>query len=601
MAWRRLLLALCALAISIFAVNAWTAVNDTSVLRIDAAPSGTPFVQKLTVSPSSHAYHAGLRTGDLIELRQLSPGNRFRWFTGWWWAGERVQLPVERGSRVKRVWLTTQSFTPNWDWYVGYAGILWMLLFAALISWRRADSTEARTLALLLICLNVGVLFSSNNWVTPWQTADAVAATLSPLIQNAGAALLATYAMLFARPATRLRRILAWLSYASAGSAALYGMAGIVGPWTLTADPTQTWYAGTIPQLVANALPYFFSLLCLLATISQTRGAERARISWASASLGLFYIYWVVWGAVPAFDPAFSSRLLLYVGNVVGFIAPIGLTYSLLSRRLLDVGFAINRAVVFSGVSIVIVGIFVLVEWMLSEWFSHASHTTNLTIAAAATLGLGLSVRAIHLRVDRVLDQVFFRKRHDDEKAIRTLAHEAADITEPSALLRLIKETLEAHADASFVMVALNDGDGHYGDVSENDPAIVALRSGRRALDLHTLSTQVQGEFAYPMAAHRRLVGALVVGPKVSGESYAPDESDAIMELARSAGMALDGLLLKDERPGTASNETVRALANSIAERLSEVSDAIAALSDKVDTVSDRLDRLGASNVHSRQ
>ncbi len=591
-AWRRLLLALCALAISIFAVNAWTAVNDTSILRIDAAPTGTPFVQKLTVRPTSSAHHAGLRTGDLIDLRRLSAGNRFRWFTGWWWAGERVQLPIVRGNGVKHVWLATQSFSPGWDWYVGYAGILWMLLFAALISWRRADSAEARTLALLLILFNVGVLLSGNNWVTPWPSVDAVAATLSQPLQFAGAALLATYAMLFARPATALRRILAWLSYASAAVAALYGVATIVGPWTLTADPTQPWNAGPVPQLVSIAMPYVFPLLCLLVTIAQTRGAERARISWASASLGLFYIYWVVWGAVPAFDPTFSSRLILYAGNVVAFVAPIGLTYSLLSRRLLDIGFAINRAVVFSGVSIIIVGIFVLVEWMLSEWFSHASHTTNLSITAAAILGLGFSVSAIHRRVDRVLDQLFFRKRHDDEKAIRTLAHEAGDITEVATLLCLLRKTLELRAGASFVVVALNDGAGRYGDVSENDPAILALRSGRKVLDLHTLSTQVHGEFAYPMVAHGRLMGALVVGPKVSGESYAPDESDAIMQLARSAGLALDSLSAKNGRSGNASNEAMTALADSISERLAELSDAIRALSDKLDKVSERLEGL---------
>jgi hypothetical protein len=40
------------------------------------------------------------------------------------------------------------------------------------------------------------------------------------------------------------------------------------------------------------------------------------------------------------------------------------------------------------------------------------------------------------------------------------------------------------------------------------------------------------------------LVGALVLGPKRSGESYAPDESNAIMQLAREVGAALHILTL---------------------------------------------------------
>ncbi len=41
------------------------------------------------------------------------------------------------------------------------------------------------------------------------------------------------------------------------------------------------------------------------------------------------------------------------------------------------------------------------------------------------------------------------------------------------------------------------------------------------------------------MIARGRLVGALVLGPKRSGESYAPDESHAMMHLAHSVGGAL--------------------------------------------------------------
>jgi hypothetical protein len=147
--------------------------------------------------------------------------------------------------------------------------------------------------------------------------------------------------------------------------------------------------------------------------------------------------------------------------------------------------------------------------------------------------------------VDRTLDTVFFPQRHEDEKAIRTFAHEAAYITDLGTLIARAKETLEAHAGAAFVDVALDTGIGLYGNVSENDPAIVALRAWHQVLDLHTVRTGLQGEFAYPMIARGRLVGALIVGPKRSGESYAPDESDAIAQLAHGVGGALDILTLK--------------------------------------------------------
>jgi phosphoserine phosphatase RsbU/P len=243
-----------------------------------------------------------------------------------------------------------------------------------------------------------------------------------------------------------------------------------------------------------------------------------------------------------SFDLPIGSSVELLLYNVLGFVAPVVLTYVVLSRRVLDIGFVLNRALVFSVVSAVFVGAFFLVEWALGTWLSSASHATNLVVGAGIALALGFFVRSIHQRVDRVLDTIFFRKRHEDERAIRDFAHEAAYVTDAGVLLARTTATLEEHADASGVALLLDDGRGRYGAVSENDPAIVALRAWRKTVDLHTLDTELRGEFAYPMIARGRLVGTIVLGPKRSGDPYAPDESEAILHLAHGVGGALDVL-----------------------------------------------------------
>ena len=151
-----------------------------------------------------------------------------------------------------------------------------------------------------------------------------------------------------------------------------------------------------------------------------------------------------------------------------------------------------------------------------------------------------------------MLDQVFFRKRHEDEAAIRAFADEAAEVTDDATLMRGTRETLETRADASFVILAMDDGAGCYGNASASDPAIIALRDRHRVLDLQTLSTELRGEFAYPMIARGQLVGALVLGPKRSGECYAPDESRAIMHLAiTSAARCISSPLRRHYRSST--------------------------------------------------
>jgi sigma-B regulation protein RsbU (phosphoserine phosphatase) len=302
----------------------------------------------------------------------------------------------------------------------------------------------------------------------------------------------------------------------------------------------QAWYAGSAAQLAIAVLPFVFPVLCAVATIAQTRGTNRARLVWATSALGIQYLTAAMVGLATSFNLPISSNVELLSFNVTGFITPVVLTYVALIRRVLDIGFALNRALVFSAVSVVFVGTFLLVEWALGAWLNSASHTTSLLVGAAIALGLGLSVRAIHKRVDQILDTIFFRKRHEDEHAIRAFGHEAAYITDTDLLLARTKALLEEHADATGVAVLLDDGNGHYGAMSENDPAIVSLKAWRKSVDLHTLNTILEGEFAYPMVARGHLVGVIVLGPKRSGDPYAPDESDAILHLAHGVGGALD-------------------------------------------------------------
>ncbi len=241
-----------------------------------------------------------------------------------------------------------------------------------------------------------------------------------------------------------------------------------------------------------------------------------------------------------------EALVIAYALINVGFIiAPLGMTYALFNRRLLDIGFALNRVAIFSGVSLVIVGLFILAEWALGTWLAQASHTANLLASAGVALALGLSIHTVHARVEHVLDRVFFRKRHEDEQAIQRFAREAAYITEPQTLIARTTELLERHADASFVNLALEDGRGNYGAVSENDPAIVALRTWHRVVDLHKVETKLPGDSAYPMVTRGQLVGVLVLGPKRSQEAYDPDESAAIEEVAHGVANALHVLSQK--------------------------------------------------------
>jgi len=561
------MVAFCVLFIAQEAGTIWLTSTFVGVSGAEATGSVAPFAWRLAVFPATPAFDAGLRTGDIVNAKALSPEERFRlWST--LRAGERVRFPVIRGGRVLNVFVTPQHEPIDWALWLAIAAGFWAGICALILVLRRPESREVRILVFCLLSVRLGIQMNSANWVTPFAASDAVNAILDALMPM-GWALLATYVALFVPESDWSVRSLKFLSYLAAGFTAAIGVLAVAGAWYCTVDPEGPLFAGA--GYVVSQIAYFLiPLLCALTVLRKIRGAERERVAWVVGSIGIFSLIWLLF-VLSTFFPVLQNSIFVTLSLVLQLLSPLGLTYAMLNRRLLDIGFVINRAVVYAGVSFVVVGVFVLVEWGFGEWFSSATHVENLTVSAVLALVLGLSVRAIHHRVNLLLDSLLFRKRHENEKALHRFAREAPYITDPSILITRTAAILEERADASFAVIEADDGAGSYGEVDENDEAIVSLRTSHRVLDLQDVNTRLPGEFAYPMIARGRLVGVLVLGSKRSGESYAPDESEAIEALAQSVGGALDALLVKNESvkgPILEAIRSVQASVNVIAERL---------------------------------
>jgi hypothetical protein len=116
-------------------------------------------------------------------------------------------------------------------------------------------------------------------------------------------------------------------------------------------------------------------------------------------------------------------------------------------------------------------------------------------------------------------------------------------------------DVLHEHTNAATVEIVLQ--------YDEDDAAIVRMRAFPQPLDLHGFPTSLHGDIAFPMRARGRFIGAVVLGARTSGETYAPDEISAISLLAHNVASALDAFGSRDVDSGTeriiASIEALRA------------------------------------------
>lgn len=527
---RIFLLILCAFGLSLCVVQPFQSPTRSGIL---VKSVGNPHFQAIArVSPALHGERPGLHAGQVIDISRMSRDDRYRLYNAGY-PGTSLKIYVT-GQRKSTALALASPEPMNWDVWLAYAGMAWSLCFAVFLLIRLPEERAALTLSALLIGVTLQSLLLPGNWITPWAWLDASAAAMASALL-VSVALLATYATSLARPPSRLRILILWLAYAVPCGSACLGIAHVIAQFFDIFDPLSASHGAVF---AINALPFVPPLAAGILTIAAARGAERSRFLWAFVPLALLFAGEFLDGLFSAFYP--QIRLGRVADNVLAIIAPLGLTYSLLSRRVLDVGFILNRAAVFSGVSIVLGGAFVLIEWALGEWMNRESHAASLTIGAGVALALGLSMRFVHAKVEHVVDSVMFRKRREDEQALLRMAREASYITDSGTLVSRMLEAVERHADASFAQVVF-ETEWH----DDNDPALVTLRATRDVLDLHNVSTELAGELAFPLVARGRVIGVLVLGPKRSQEAYAPDEVDAIRRLAHNAAAAFDALTLQ--------------------------------------------------------
>lgn len=498
-----------------------------------------------TVTPGLPAANAGVKPGEWIYLE---PSLQARVTAYMARPGERLSMRAGRpdGPLVELVSVDAPPPPAALVAVIVVTGLSFLLI-AGLVAWRRSQDPAARALATFLAAFGLGLSLGNN--VLPGASlrfASLVAAETSFLI---GIASVLAFACRFPAPkpgGVRERIGRAIPAIAALGLA--LSLARLISMFVFGAGdltrPLLTAFTGWYAIVMALTIGIF------IASYRSASGADRVRLLWILAT----------------FATGFSGLAMLFATVALGVreqwsqycaltvcLIPFGLGYTILRHRVLDIGFVVNRAVVYTAVSFVVIGAFIAFEWLLGHLVEQGSKAST-ALQFGAALVLGLSVRFIHARVDRYVDDIFFSERHAAEAAMRKFAREAGLITTPEELVQKTVEVAQSRARLSGCAFYAKQ-DGAYaplqstipdaGAVGENDYAVLDMRAWHAAVDLHGRESGLAGELALPMMVRGTLSGFLLCAAKVTSETFAPDERDALGVLARDAGIALDSLRVR--------------------------------------------------------
>ena len=558
--WKFLLLALCGVEfLNVVAVAAdqfglggppWTGFGD----HHPTATARAYVFREAGVVPGGAAWNAGLRDGDLVDIREQGFDARFRFVTTAWLATRTTPLIAHRGDRTfTAALLGTAPWQGPWLYKLPQM-LIFLLAYVVflccglLIASRRSQEPEARILVLVLLLL-IATSANPNATVTPSANVGLVQLVASAAFGALGLVLLTALSSRFGVRSAG-RRILEWAAYGINAISLMGSIAAAFGILTLSIDPWP-YLDSPLWSLIADSATIIVVVVAA-AAVPSSPSSERPRTAWLLLPLPVA----VAFSAVALNFYGFTDSWYVFftmeaVSGVLLLFGAVVVSYALLNRRVFDLGFVLNRTVVVAAVSLVVVAAFVLLEWALGFVLTSWSHITGLVANAALALGLGLSLRSIHRRVDAFVDRWMFRQRYENERALRDYSAEAAYATEADPLLDETIAKIQNHTDARAAAVFVDEGGVYrsvrrFGDatieVAENDPAVLALKTWHQPIDPHRYTTALHGDLAIPMIVRGQLLGFILCGERAGGEAYAPDEVAVLAEFARGIGAALDGL-----------------------------------------------------------
>lgn len=510
--------------------------------------------RSVTVQPlPGIALPAGLQSGDKLDLPAMDFDARFlilplvnddALYPG---VSRNYQLAVNRGNAQLTVPVTSVNLSvlpaartyTRWNTWSFIFNVLVMSVLALILLWRGRERA-AVGLALWVIAGGFGIVVTNVHY--DGLTGVVLIVTGEVLFLWARIGLYLMVDFLVSRTlSVRVR----WLWRALFIAILAVGAVAQIGGSLLFL--TVGWAGFLFPAWQAIwVMSYLIPVAMLFISYRSAPVAERLRLRWMLWSGAL----WVL--AIGIFDiRPFGLLPSNILGNLGQLLAPMGFLYAVLRHRAVDVSVAIDRTLVYGSMTAIVIGILAALNSVLQ----HAALGTraSLLLQIVVPLALGIVLSQIRKYANKVIEQVFFRKRYLAEKALRRFAHRCGGYENTQELLtaaaQVIRQTtgtpgiaMYLRKDDAYIAVQRAGAVSYPESVKNDDAAFAAARAGQKDIDLLELPSILGADGQVFVMGQQ---GVMVCANR-PGENYASDERKLLAYVARQVGTALDKLRVQE-------------------------------------------------------
>ncbi|PYN36619.1 MAG: hypothetical protein DMD98_06975 [Candidatus Rokuibacteriota bacterium] len=297
-----------------------------------------------------------------------------------------------------------------------------------------------------------------------------------------------------------------------------------------------------------------------------SRGIARAQLQYLGAGIILSGV-----GGISAnllLPLATGRSTYSWVGPYFTLLLVTIVGHAIIRHRLLDLRFFINRGVAYALATAIASAILIAI----SRWVVPVPRTFVLSpeIVIVATVVLALLSSPSQRFFSRVIDPYLYRRHIDYASALSRATRQLSRLMQPSELSSTLREILtKAFIPEYFAMVVFPFEGRALEQLPEDSPSLISLPT------LATLMTDQSGpmvvvvnpsrepaarkamhealrtagiEVVVSLGRRGQLLGAVLLGPRRSGDAYFTTDLAFIESLAELASIALENALLYQQR-----------------------------------------------------
>ncbi len=209
-----------------------------------------------------------------------------------------------------------------------------------------------------------------------------------------------------------------------------------------------------------------------------------------------------------------NALVNLHLGLLSQTLLPLAIGIAILRYRLWEIDIVLNRALVYGGLTALLLAVYGLTLGGLAALFQTQ---VSAGLAVLATGVVAVAAQPLHFRLQRAVDRLMYGNRGDPIDILARLGDEMEAAASPTELLPRLARTIAVTLKLPHAGIWIRQGDDRLRPAALYGPESAAV-------------------LTLPLTHLERQVGQLVVGQRGEDESFTAGERRLLAALARHIG-----------------------------------------------------------------